>query len=207
MKKKIASPIVTNSKPAINTQKCMRAAWFLANIAGLPCSWTMITHCALPRGLNESARRKEQFLISISASLCDPHDHQRHCWHSASVTNDVVKLALVITWPRGHFGLQRLHRQNFNSDINFVAHVKSKVLHKQIIRHKRILPKLHLQSHTVFHKVRLIIAENRLLACGFDLFLLLFSRQGDGLPNQLCFASNPVAHVGFRSDPSSVSAG
>ena len=45
--------------------------------------------------------------------------------------------------------------------VGFVANIKGKVFHKQVVGDKRILPELNLDGHTIFDKVCLIITENR----------------------------------------------
>ena len=52
---------------------------------------------------------------------------------------------------------QYFHRQYFNSQIDFIANIKCHMFDKQIIRDRKVFSKLHLNGHSFFYKIRLII--------------------------------------------------
>lgn len=60
-------------------------------------------------------------------SRLDANNYEWDRWHASALTNDVVKLALIVGDARTHLALKRLHRKYFNSNVNMVAYVESEV--------------------------------------------------------------------------------
>ncbi len=62
--------------------------------------------------------------------LSDPNYNQRDCRNAAPLPDQIVKFALVVSWPRRHFPLKFLHRQNLDTNIDYVADIECHVLYK-----------------------------------------------------------------------------
>ena len=69
--------------------------------------------------------------------------------------------------------LQRLHRQNFDADINLVAHIKRQVFDKQIVGDKSVFAKLNFYRDAVFYKIGLVEAMDGRGASQLDFTFLL----------------------------------
>ncbi len=104
----------------------------------------------------------------------------------------VVEFALVVADARGHLGGHRLHGQDFDADIDDIADVERHVLHKEVIRHKGILAELNFDGDPLFHKIGLIVGENRCLPCVHDSLFLRFWRHHHRVANQLLVCRHPI---------------
>ena len=111
---------------------------------------------------------------------------------SATLPYEVVQFPLVIGDTGRHFLLKFLHRQDFDPDINYVANEKGHVLYKEVVRNERVLSELHLNRHSLFYKVSLVIGEDRFQSCGFNFGLLLRCGQVHGLADQLGIGGDPI---------------
>lgn len=112
----------------------------------------------------------EEALVSFgaahSSSACwllrlNAENHQRYRWHAATVSNDIVKLALVVGDAGRHQGLHRLHRQDFNSYVDLVSDVKREVFHEEVVGDKCVFSELNLDCDSAFNEIRLVVAGNR----------------------------------------------
>ena len=92
-----------------------------------------------------------------ASSRCNTDQNERHRWDASALTNQIVKLTLIVSDPGRHLLLQFFHRQNFDADIDDVADVKRQVLDKQIICNERILTELDFDGNALLHKIGLIV--------------------------------------------------
>ena len=111
---------------------------------------------------------------AVRLRLGNPDQHERHCRRASAVPQHVVEFALVVADAGGHLGGHGLHGQDFDADIDDIADVERHVLHKEVIRHERLLAKLNFDSNPVPDKIGLIVGENRHLPCVHDGLFLCF---------------------------------
>ena len=110
-----------------------------------------------------------------------PIKDKRDGGNASALPNDVVKLALVVRNSRTHLALEGLHWKNFHPHVDAITNIEGKVLDEEIVRNEGILAELNLDCDAILNEVRLIVAEDRRLACGFYLALLLGGRHGKRL--------------------------
>ncbi len=62
--------------------------------------------------------------LPFLASWFDANQNEGDSWDSSTLTNNVVEFALIVGYTRTHLALERLHRKDFNANINMVAYVE-----------------------------------------------------------------------------------
>ena len=96
-----------------------QASWvtlrFPAYAAGLPNRAFKVTACA------------EEHPKALLLLRFDTNKHKRNGWHASALTNNIVKLTLIVSDPGTHLTLQGFHGKNFDSHVNAVAYIKSKM--------------------------------------------------------------------------------
>lgn len=128
----------------------------------------------------------------------------KHEWdrrYSSALAHNIIKLALIVGDSRAHLALERFHRENLDSHVDTITHEEREVLDKEIISDECVLAELNFNCYAVLNEICLIITEDRCLACGFYLPLLLLCGHRKRLTDQLFTSSNPVAHSAFIPEP------